>query len=45
MNNAPFVKTIEYVARRTDIRLLNDIETARKLAEKLHCVDFPLFDG
>ena len=26
MNNAPYVKTIENVARRTDIRLLNDME-------------------
>ena len=45
MNNAPYGKTIENVARRTDIRLLNDMEMARKLAEKLHCVDFRVFDG
>ena len=45
MNNAPYGKTIEYVARRTDIRLLNDIKKARRLAEKPHCVDFRLFDG
>ena len=32
------------MARRTDIRLLNDMEKARKLAEKLHCVDFRVFD-
>ena len=45
MNNAPYGKTIENVARRSDIRLLNDMEKARKLAEKPHCVDFRVFDG
>ena len=44
MNNTPYGKTIENFARRTDIRLLNDIEKARKLAEKPHCVDFRMFD-
>ena len=32
MNNAPYGKTIENVARRTEIRLLNDMEKARKSA-------------
>ena len=45
MNNAPYGKTIENVARRTDIRLLNDMEKARRLAEKLLCVDFRVFDN
>ena len=45
INNAPYGKTIENVARRTDIRLLNDMEKALKLAEKPHCVDFRVFDG
>ena len=45
MYNAPYGKTIENVARRTDIRLLNDMKKARKLAEKPHCVDFCVFDG
>ena len=45
MNNGPYGKTIENVARRTDIRLLNDMEKARRLAEKPHCVDFRVFDG
>ena len=45
MNNAPYGKTIENVARRTDIRLLNDMEKAQKLAEKPHCVDIRVFDG
>ena len=45
MNNAPYGKTIENAARRSDIRLLNDMEKARKLAEKPHCVDFRVFDG
>ena len=44
MNNAPYGKTIENVARRTDIRLLNDMEKARRMAEKPHCVDFRVFD-
>ena len=33
MNNAPYGKTIEKVARQSNIRLLNDMEMARKLAE------------
>ena len=45
MNNAPYGKKIEYVARRTDIRLLNDKKKAKKFPEKLHCVDFRVFDG
>ena len=45
MNNAPYGKTIENVPRRTDIRLLNDMKKARRLAEKPHCVDFRVFDG
>ena len=45
MNNAPYRKTIDNVARRTDICLLNDMEKARKLAEKPDCVDFRVFDG
>ena len=45
MNNALYGKTIENVARRTDIRLLNDMENAQRLAEKSHCVDFRVFDG
>ena len=44
MNNAPYGKTIENVASRSDIRLLNDMEKARKLAEKPLCVDFRVFD-
>ena len=45
MNNAPYGKTIKNVARRTDIKLLKDMENAGKLAEKPHCVDFYVFDG
>ena len=44
MNNSPYGKTIENAARRSDIRLLNDPEKARRLAEKPHCVDFRIFD-
>ena len=45
MNNAPYGQTIENFARRTDIRLLYDMEKARMLAEKPHCVDNRVFDG
>ena len=45
MNSAPKGKTIENVARRSDIRLLNDMVIARRLAEKPHCVYFRVFDG
>ena len=45
MNNGPYGKTIKNVARQIDIRLLNDMEKARRLAEKPHCVDFRVFDG
>ena len=44
MNNSPYGKTIENAARRSDIRLLNNPEQARRLAEKPHCVDFRIFD-
>ena len=45
LNTAPYWKKIVNVERRTDIKLLNDMEKARKLAEKPHCVDFRVFDG
>ena len=45
MNNAPYGKSIDNVARRTDIRLLNEMEKARMLAEKPHCVYFRVFDS
>ena len=44
MNNAPYSKTIENVAKRSDIRLVTDEDAARRLAEKPHCVDFRIFD-
>ena len=37
MNNAPYNKTIKNVAQRIDIRLLNNMEKARKLAKKPDC--------
>ena len=45
MNNGPYWNTIENVARRIDNRLLNDMEKARKLAKKPHCVNFRVLDG
>ena len=44
LNNSIYGKTIESPARRSDIRLLNDMEKARQLAEKPHCIDFRVFD-
>ena len=44
MKNAPYGKTIENLARRTNIRLLNDMKKAQKIAETPHCVDFLMFD-
>ena len=38
MKNALVGKTIENVARRIDLRLINDIEKAQKFALKPHCV-------
>ena len=43
MNNALYGKTIENVARRTIIKLLVNMDKARKLAEKPQCIDFRIF--
>ena len=45
INNVLYSKTFENVTRRTDIRLLNDMDKARKLAEKPHCNNFCVFDS
>ena len=44
MKNAPYGKTNDNLARRTD-NLLNYMEKARKLTEEPHCVDFLMLDG
>ena len=43
MNLAPYGKTIENVAKRSDIRLLVDPNKMRKLAEQPHCIDLRVF--
>ena len=43
MNNAPYEKTIENVAKRSDIWLIVDEQKAIKLVEKPHCIDFWMF--
>ena len=43
MNLAPYGKTIENVAKRSDIRLLIDPDKMRKLAEQPHCIDLRVF--
>ena len=45
MNNMLYGKKIKNVARRSDICLLSDMEKARMLAEKFHCVEIRVFDG
>ena len=45
MNNALYEKTIENVAQQIDICWLNEMESARRLAEKPHCVNLRVFDG
>jgi hypothetical protein len=44
MNNAPYGKTIENVAKRSAIKVLTDLEKARRLAEKPQCINFRLFN-
>ena len=45
MNNAPYGETIGNATRRTDMHLLNEMEKARLLVKKPHCVKFRVFDG
>ena len=44
MNNAVYGKTCENQRKRTDIRLVNDIQKAGKLIDKPHCKNIPIFD-
>ena len=44
MNVAPYGKTIKNVATRTSIKVLTDMEKARRLAEKPQCINFRQFN-
>ena len=44
MNNAVYGKTCENQRKRTDIRLVNDVQKAAKLIDKPHCLDVSIFD-
>ena len=44
MNNAVYGKTCENQRKRTDIRLVNDVQKAAKLLDKPHCLDVSIFD-
>ena len=44
MNNAPYEKTIENVAKRTNKKVLTDMEKARQMAEEPKCINFRLFN-
>ena len=43
MNNSPYGKTIDNVAKRSNIKLLTSLEKMRKLAEQPHCIDLRVF--
>ena len=45
LNNSINGKPIESPSRRSDIILLNDMNKARQLAEKPHCIDFFLYSN
>ena len=43
MNLSVYGKTIENPAKRSDYRLFTDMNKARQMAEKPHCIDFRVF--
>lgn len=45
MNVAPYGKTIEKVAKRTIIKILTDLNKARRLAKKPQCLNFRMFNA
>ena len=44
ITNAPYKTTIENVAKRTNIKVLTDMEKARRIAEKPQCINSRLFN-
>ena len=44
MNKPPYEMTIKNVAKRTNIKVVTDMEKARRMAEKPQCINFRLFN-
>ena len=44
MNDVPYGKTIKNVAKSTGIKVLTDMDMARRLAEKPQCINYRLFN-
>ena len=43
MNNLPYGRTIENVAKRSNIKQITSLDKTRKLAKQPHCIDLRVF--